>query len=200
LPLTEANAIGAYKRSKVAAERLVEAMIANDKLPAIIVNPSTPIGPRDVKPTPTGRIIVETATGRVPGFVDTGLNLVHVDDVAAGHLAALRKGKIGERYILGGENVALRDMLADICAMVGRKPPRWRFPIPMVMPIAYAAEGWARVSGREPFITRDGLRMARYRMFFSAAKAERELDYRIRPYREGLADAVKWFGQAGYLK
>jgi dihydroflavonol-4-reductase len=200
LPLTEAKAIGAYKRSKVAAERLVEAMIANDKLPAIIVNPSTPIGPRDVKPTPTGRIIVETATGRVPGFVDTGLNLVHVDDVAAGHLAALRKGQIGERYILGGENVAFSDMLADICAMVDRKPPRWRFPIPMVMPIAYAAEGWARVSGREPFVTRDGLRMARYRMFFSAAKAERELGYRARPYREGLADAVKWFGQAGYLK
>ncbi len=200
LPLTEAAAIGAYKRSKVAAERLVEAMIANDKLPAIIVNPSTPIGPRDVKPTPTGRIIVEAATGRVPGFVDTGLNLVHVDDVAAGHLAALRNGKIGERYILGGENVALCDMLADICAIVGRKPPRWRFPIPMVMPIAYAAEGWARISGREPFVTRDGLRMARYRMFFSAAKAERELGYRARPYREGLADAVKWFGQAGYLK
>ena len=175
-------------------------MIADDKLPAIIVNPSTPIGPRDVKPTPTGRIIVEAATGRVPGFVDTGLNLVHVDDVAAGHLAALQKGKIGERYILGGENVALCDMLSDICAIVGRKPPRWRFPIPMVMPIAYAAEGWARISGREPFVTRDGLRMARYRMFFSAAKAERELGYRARPYREGLADAVKWFGQAGYLK
>ena len=200
LPLTEAAAIGAYKRSKVAAERLVEAMIASDKLPAIIVNPSTPIGPRDVKPTPTGRIIVEAATGRVPGFVDTGLNLVHVDDVAAGHLAALRNGKIGERYILGGENVALCDMLSDICAIVGRKPPRWRFPIPMVMPVAYAAEGWARISGREPFVTRDGLRMARYRMFFSAAKAERELGYRARPYREGLADAVKWFGQAGYLK
>jgi dihydroflavonol-4-reductase len=200
LPLSEVNAIGAYKRSKVAAERLVESMIANDKLPAIIVNPSTPIGPRDVKPTPTGRIIVEAATGRVPGFVDTGLNLVHVDDVAAGHLAALQKGKIGERYILGGENVALCDMLADICAIVGRKAPRWRFPIPMVMPIAYAAEGWARISGREPFVTRDGLRMARYRMFFSAAKAERELGYCARPYREGLADAVKWFGQAGYLK
>ena len=98
LPLTEASAIGTYKRSKVVAERLVEKMIQSDKLPAIIVNPSTPIGPRDVKPTPTGRIIVEAATGRVPGFVDTGLNLVHVDDVATGHLAALRKGKIGELH------------------------------------------------------------------------------------------------------
>jgi len=200
LPLAEANAIGAYKRSKVAAERLVETMIANDKLPAIIVNPSTPIGPRDVRPTPTGRIIVEAASGRMPGFVDTGLNLVHVDDVAAGHLAALRRGKIGERYILGGENVELSDMLADICTIAGRRPPRWRFSIGMVMPVAYAAEGLARVTGREPFVTRDGLRMAKYRMFFNAAKAERELGFRARPYREGLADAIKWFGQAGYLK
>lgn len=200
LPLTEANAIGAYKRSKVAAERLVEAMIANERLPAIIVNPSTPIGPRDVKPTPTGRIIVEAASGRIPGFVDTGLNLVHVDDVAAGHLAALRKGKIGERYILGGENVVFSDMLADICAIAGRQPPRWRFPRQMVMPVAYFAEGMARITGREPFVTRDGLRMAKYRMFFNAAKAERELGFRARPYREGLADAVEWFGQAGYLK
>jgi dihydroflavonol-4-reductase len=200
LPLTEAAAIGAYKRSKVAAERLVESMIANDKLPAIIVNPSTPIGPRDVRPTPTGRIIVEAASGRIPGFVDTGLNLVHVDDVAAGHLAALRLGRIGERYILGGTNVQFSDMLADICAIVGRRPPRWRFPLGMIMPVAYAAEGLARVTGREPFVTRDGLRMAKNRMFFNPAKAERELGFRARPYREGLADAVKWFGQAGYLK
>lgn len=200
LPLDEANAIGAYKRSKVVAERLVEAMIGRDKLPAIIVNPSTPIGPRDVKPTPTGRIIVEAATGRMPGFVDTGLNLVHVDDVAAGHLAALHKGKIGERYILGGENVSLSDMLADICAVAGRRPPRWRFPHSMVMPVAYAAEGMARVTGREPFVTRDGLRMARYRMYFNAAKAERELGFRARPYREAISDAIKWFEAAGYLR
>ena len=106
--LSEAEGIGAYKRSKIAAERLVEAMIARDALPAVIVNPSTPIGPRDVKPTPTGRIIVEAARGRMPGFLDTGLNLVHVDDVAEGHLAALKHGKIGERYILGGENVDAR--------------------------------------------------------------------------------------------
>src|SRR6202000_2973113 len=104
-PLTPQTAIGAYKRSKVIAERLVERMVADEGLPAVIVNPSTPIGPRDVKPTPTGRIIVEAARGRMPGFLDTGLNLVHVDDVAEGHIAALRHGRIGERYILGGENV-----------------------------------------------------------------------------------------------
>ncbi len=114
IPLSEQQGIGAYKRSKIAAERLVEAMVANDGLPAVIVNPSTPIGPRDVKPTPTGRIIVEAASGRIPGFVDTGLNLVHVDDVADGHLAALQRGVIGQRYILGGQDVLLADMLADI--------------------------------------------------------------------------------------
>ncbi|MGC1579754.1 MAG: NAD-dependent epimerase/dehydratase family protein, partial [Beijerinckiaceae bacterium] len=107
--LSEESAIGPYKRSKIAAERLVEAMVRCDGLPAVIVNPSTPLGPRDVRPTPTGRIIVEAASGRMPGFVDTGLNLVHVDDVAAGHLAALRHGRVGERYILGGENVTLAD-------------------------------------------------------------------------------------------
>ncbi len=122
-PLAEAAAIGAYKRSKVAAERLVEAMIRRDGLPAVIVNPSTPIGPRDVRPTPTGRIIIEAASGRMPAFVDTGLNLVHVDDVASGHVAALDRGRIGERYILGGENVLLADMLADIARLVGRRPP-----------------------------------------------------------------------------
>ncbi len=119
-PLDEAKAIGAYKRSKVAAERLVERMIAEHRLPAVIVNPSTPIGPRDVKPTPTGRIIVEAARGRMPAFVDTGLNLVHVDDVAAGHLAALDRGKIGERYVLGGHNVSLAQMLGTIATLLGR--------------------------------------------------------------------------------
>ena len=121
VPLSVDEGIGPYKRSKIAAERLVEAMVADDGLPAVIVNPSTPIGPRDVKPTPTGRIIVEAARGRVPGFLDTGLNLVHVDDVAAGHIAALKRGVIGERYILGGEDVLLADMLAEIARMVG--PP-----------------------------------------------------------------------------
>jgi dihydroflavonol-4-reductase len=197
--LSEAEGIGAYKRSKIAAERLVEAMIARDALPAVIVNPSTPIGPRDVKPTPTGRIIVEAARGRMPGFLDTGLNLVHVDDVAEGHLAALRHGKIGERYILGGENVTLADMLAEIARQVGRRAPRLKIPRAVVVPIAYAAEARARLTGREPFTTLDGIRMADHRMFFTAAKAERELGVRARPYREALADAIAWFGAAGYL-
>jgi dihydroflavonol-4-reductase len=199
-PLAEGEGIGAYKRSKVAAERLVEAMIRRDGLPAVIVNPSTPIGPRDVRPTPTGRIIVEAASGRMPAFVDTGLNLAHVDDVAAGHLAALDRGRTGERYILGGENVFLADMLADIARLVGRRPPTVKLPRTMLYPVAYAAEVLASLRGVEPFITLDGLRMARHHMFFDDMKARRELGYVSRPYREGLADAIAWFRTHGYLK
>jgi dihydroflavonol-4-reductase len=199
-PLAEGAAIGAYKLSKVAAERLVEAMVRWEGLPAVIVNPSTPIGPRDVRPTPTGRIIVEAASGRMPGFVDTGLNLVHVDDVAAGHVAALDRGRTGERYILGGENVLLADMLTDIARLVGRRPPTLKLPRTMLYPIAYAAERIAKVRGVEPFVTVDGLRMARHHMFFDDSKARRDLGYVSRPYREGLADAIAWFRAHGYLK
>jgi dihydroflavonol-4-reductase len=199
-PLPESKAIGAYKKSKVIAERLVEEMVRDLGLPAVIVNPSTPIGPRDVKPTPTGRIIVECAGGRMPGFVDTGLNLAHVDDVATGHLAALRHGRIGERYILGGDNVLLGTMLADIAKIVGRRPPTLRFPIAALYPIAFGAELWARLTGTAPFATRDGLRMARHYMFFNDAKARRDLGYTSRPYREAIADAIAWFKQSGYVR
>jgi dihydroflavonol-4-reductase len=198
--LREHEAIGAYKRSKLTAERLVEEMSARDGLPAVIVNPSTPIGPRDVRPTPTGRILVEAASGRMPAFVDTGLNLAHVDDVAAGHLAALYRGKIGERYILGGDNVLLADMLCDIADFVGRRRPHLKIPRAAVYPFALGAEVLARFTGREPFVTRDGLRMARYRMFFDDAKARRELGYASRSYREGIADAITWFRANGYLR
>ena len=198
-PLTPGTAIGAYKRSKVVAERVVDEMVARDGLPAVIVNPSTPIGPRDVKPTPTGRIIQEAALGRMPAFVDTGLNLAHVDDVAQGHLLALRKGRIGERYILGGEDVFLSQMLADIAGMVGRKPPTVNLPRAAVYPVAFFAQLAARVTGKQPFATIDGIRMSRYRMFFSDRKARAELGYTARPYREGLSDAITWFREAGYL-
>jgi dihydroflavonol-4-reductase len=198
-PLDESRAIGVYKRSKVAAERLVEMMIAKQNLPAVIVNPSTPIGPRDVKPTPTGRIIVECARGRMPGYIDTGLNLVHVDDVACGHLAALQRGRIGERYILGGQNVRLGDMLADIAGLAGRRPPRLKVPRRAIFPFAFGAEAVARLTGREPFATMDALRMAKYHMFFNPAKAERELGFTARPYARALEDAVAWFRDAGYL-
>ncbi len=199
-PLPEGKAVGPYKKSKVLAERLVEEMVKQHRLPAVIVNPSAPIGPRDVKPTPTGRIIVECACGRMPGFVDTGLNLVHVDDVASGHLAALRRGGIGERYILGGENVLLGTMLADVANIVGRRPPALRFPIAALYPVAIGAELWARLTGKAPFATLDGLRMARHHMFFNDAKARRDLGYTARPYREAIADAIAWFKQAGYVR
>ena len=140
MPLAEAEAIGVYKRSKVAAERAVESMIAQG-LPAVIVNPSTPIGPRDVKPTPTGRIILEAAAGRMPAFVDTGLNMVHVDDVAAGHLLAFERGRIGERYILGGQNASLAEILSVVAEEVGRKPPKIKIPRGAMVPFAYLHGG-----------------------------------------------------------
>jgi dihydroflavonol-4-reductase len=198
--LPGAAAVGAYKRSKVAAEEIVRDMISHDNLPAIIVHPSTPVGPRDVKPTPTGRIIVEAAMGRIPGYVDTGLNLVHVDDVATGHVAALQKGSIGEHYILGGQDVPLALMLRDIAELCGRNPPRLRFPRPLLYPFALIAEATAHLTHKEPFVTIDGLRMSKHRMFFSSAKAERCLGYTARPYREALSDALAWFGQNGLLK
>ena len=199
-PAQAHQTIGAYKRSKVLAERAVERMVANDGLPAVIVNPSTPIGPRDVKPTPTGRIIVEAATGKIPAFVDTGLNLVHVDDVANGHFLALERGVIGERYILGGENLSLQQMLADIAGLAGRKPPTIKLPRGPLYPLAIGAELYAKFSGKEPFVTVDGLRMSKYKMYFTSAKAERELGYKARPYGEGLSHALDWFRANGYLK
>lgn len=199
-PQDPGKSIGAYKRSKTLAERLVEGMVASRNLPAVIVLPSTPIGPRDVKPTPTGRIIVEAANGKMPAYIDTGLNLVHVDDVATGHLLALDKGRIGERYILGGQDVALGTMLGDIARLVDRKAPTVKLPRGPLFPLARAAEFVARFTGREPFATVDALRMAKYRMYFASTKAERDLGYRARPYGEALADAVAWFRQAGMIR
>jgi dihydroflavonol-4-reductase len=198
-PAAPDQAIGAYKKSKTIAERLVEKLIVEQGLPAVIVNPSTPIGPRDIKPTPTGRIIVEAASGKMPGYIDTGLNLVHVDDVAAGHLAAMDRGRIGERYILGGQDAPLAQMLGEIAALVGRQPPRLKVPRRPLFPLAYAAEAIAQITRKEPFITADSLRMAKYRMYFSSAKAERELGYQARPYAQALADAVEWFREKGML-
>jgi dihydroflavonol-4-reductase len=198
-PLSPEEAIGVYKRSKTLAERAVEAMIQHDKLPAVIVNPTTPIGPYDIKPTPTGRILLDAARGRIPAFVDTGLNFAHVDDIAEGHLLAFERGRIGERYILGGENVLLRELLATIADAAGRRAPRISLPRAPIIPLAYVAQAFSHLTGKEPLLTVDALRMSRYHMFFTSAKAERELGYRSRPYREGVADALTWFQKAGYL-
>lgn len=192
------EAVGTYKRSKVVAERLVEAMAA-EGLPVVIVNPSTPIGPRDVKPTPTGRIIVEAAKGRMPAYVDSGLNLVHVDDVAQGHLLAMERGRVGERYILGGQDVTLGAMLGEIARATGRTPPKVALPRGPLFPLAYANEALARVTGKEPFLTVDSLRMAAHHMYYTSAKAEAELRYRARPWQAATADALAWFGEQGML-
>jgi dihydroflavonol-4-reductase len=194
------EAIGAYKLSKVLAERLVERLVLERGLPAVIVNPSTLIGPRDGRPTPTGRIVLEAAGGKMPAFVDTGLNLVHVDDVAEGHFLALDRGTIGERYILGGQDVSLRQMLADIAGMTGRRAPRVQLPRWPLYPLAHLMEAVARQTGREPFITVAGLDLSRCRMYFSSDKARRALGYQPRAYQEGLRDALAWYREAGYLR
>lgn len=198
-PSTLADMVGPYKRSKFLAEEAVRRMIAADGLPAVIVNPAAPIGPRDAKPTPTGRLVVDAAAGRMPAFVDTGLNVVHVDDVAEGHWLAFRHGAVGERYVLGAENLTLEAILGIIAGLTGRSPPRVRLPHGLVLPIAHVAEAVARLTGREPFATVDGIRMARKRMFFSSDKAVNRLGYRPRPAREALADAIAWFQANGYL-
>jgi len=198
-PVTYADMIGVYKQSKFSAEEAVRELIASRDAPVVIVNPSTPVGPRDVKPTPTGRMIVEAASGKMPAYLDTGLNIVHVDDVAAGHLLAYDKGEIGRRYVLGGENMSLAAILAEIAALVGRKPPTVRLPHNLILPIAAIAELWTRVTGGdEPFATIDGVRMAKKRMYFSSERARRELGYAPRPAADALRDAVAWFRENGY--
>ena len=197
-PVALTAMIGHYKRSKFLAEQVaIEA--ARDGLPVVIVNPSTPVGPGDIKPTPTGRVILDAAAGRMPAYVDTGLNIVHVDDVAAGHLLAFHHGRTGERYILGGEDMTLRDILSEVARIAGRTPPRVRLPYTVVLPIAHAAEIIAKVTGRPGRVTLEGVRMSRKRMFFSSAKAVRELGYRWRPPADAFLDAVRWFSERGLL-
>lgn len=195
-PVTVNDMIGHYKRSKFLAERVIDDLVQHSGLPAVIVNPSTPIGPHDVKPTPTGRMIRDAWFGRIPAFVDTGLNLVHVDDVAAGHLLAFERGQVGRRYILGGENLSLREILTRIAELAGRRPPRIELPRLGLMPIAAIAEAWAWIThGAEPQVTLDGLRMSRKKMYFSSQRAIGELGYRFRPAHEAIVAAVDWFRQ-----
>jgi dihydroflavonol-4-reductase len=192
--------IGPYKRSKFEAEAAVSELVAERGLPAVIVNPSTPVGPGDVKPTPTGRLIVEAGRGRMPVYVDTGLNIAHVDDVAVGHLLAAKSGQIGRRYILGGDNLSLSEILIEVARLTGRRPPALRIPHTALLPIAAGAEAVARLTGREPFATMDGVRMSKKKMFFTAARAVEELGYAPRPARQAIADAIGWFKAHGYVR
>jgi dihydroflavonol-4-reductase len=191
--------IGHYKRSKFLAEQEVRRLVAEEKLPIVIVNPSAPFGPRDVKPTPTGRIVVEAALGKMPAYVATGLNVVHVADVAEGHLLAYEKGKIGERYILGGENMTLLEILIALADITGGRPPRFRVPRGALVPAAWISELIARGSRREPRLTRDSAHMAGRYMFYSNEKARRELGFIARPAKDALRDAYDWFRANGYL-
>jgi dihydroflavonol-4-reductase len=198
-PVTLVDMIGHYKRSKYLAEEAVGARARELGLDVVTVNPSTPVGPGDLRPTPTGRIILDAAAGRIPAYVDTGLNLVHVDDVARGHLAALRLGARGQRYILGGQDLSLREILRLVASETGRRPPRLRLPRWLVLPVAYASEARARVTGAEPRATVDGVRMAAKHMYFSSEKARRELGYTSRPPEAAIAEAIAWFRAHHYL-
>ena len=192
-PVHEHAVIGIYKKSKYRAEQEVLRLVREQGLPAVIVNPSTPIGPRDIKPTPTGLMIADAAAGRMPAYVETGLNIVHVDDVAEGHALAFERGTIGERYILGGEDMQLRELFAMVSEVAGRRPPRLRLSQSVLWPVAVASEWASRGFGIEPRVTREMLAMSRKKMFFSSAKAIRELGYAPRPASEAVADAVAWF-------
>ncbi len=198
-PVTEDAVVGVYKKSKYRAEQAVLNMVRDDGLQAVIVNPAAPVGPRDVKPTPTGRMIADAAAGRLPAYVDTGLNLVHVDDVAEGHILALERGRIGEKYILGNENLTLAQVFALVAEVAGRKPPRIKLNRELLWPLALGYEAVAKMTGITPLVTRDHLRMARKMMFFSNAKARNELGFAPRPAREAVADAVAWFRAAGMV-
>ncbi|HEY4751360.1 MAG TPA: hopanoid-associated sugar epimerase [Steroidobacteraceae bacterium] len=197
-PVALADMIGHYKRSKFLAEQVAREA-ARAGAPVVIVNPSTPVGPGDVKPTPTGRMVQDAAAGRMPAYVDTGLNIVHVDDVAAGHLLALSRGRSGEHYILGGENMSLRAILTEITGLAGRSPPRIRLPTAALLPIAYVADALGRLSGRTMRLTVEGVRLARKRMYFSSDKAARELGYRWRAPSEAFRDAVQWLREQGMI-
>lgn len=197
-PARLADMIGAYKRSKFLSETLVR-RCARAGSDIVIVNPAAPVGPRDRKPTPTGRMILDAARGRMPAFVDTGLCVVHVDDVAEGHVLAYELGQRGRRYVLGGENMSLKAILAAVAELSGRRAPWLQLPHAAVLPVAYVAEAWARVTGVAPNVTVDGVKLARHRMYFSSRRAETELGYRARPARDALSDAIQWFRDNGYL-
>jgi dihydroflavonol-4-reductase len=191
--------IGHYKRSKFLAEQEAKDAAAKGA-PIVIVNPTAPVGPYDWKPTPTGRIIVDFLNGKMPAYVDTGLNVVSVEDVARGHLLAAERGRIGERYILGARNMTLKEILQSLAGITGRSAPRVRLPHAIALAAGYADEFLARISGREPQIPVEGVKMSRHRMFVASDKAEIELGYKPGPVESALAAAVRWYEENGYVR
>jgi dihydroflavonol-4-reductase len=199
-PVTLSDMVGHYKRSKFLAEQ-VALRYAQEGLPVVIVNPSTPVGAADLKPTPTGKMIVDFLNGKMRGFVDTGLNLIDVDDVAAGHLLAAQKGRIGEKYILGNANLTLQQILTILSELTNIPAPRRRVPYAVALSVAYADAVLARLlPWREPFVPPVGVKLSRKRMFFDATKAVRDLGLPQTPMREALRKAVVWLAEHGYVK
>jgi dihydroflavonol-4-reductase len=190
--------IGHYKRSKFLAEQVaVEAAAAG--VPVVIVNPTAPVGPWDWKPTPTGRIILDFLKGKMPAYVDTGLNVAAVEDIAAGHLLAAEKGRIGERYILGARNMTLKQILDALSAIAGRPAPRVKLPHAIALAAGYADQLFSRLAGREPQIPVEGVKMSRHRMFVESDKAAREFGYKSTSVEAALERAVRWYEEHGYL-
>ncbi|AAR34017.1 NAD-dependent epimerase/dehydratase family protein [Geobacter sulfurreducens] len=198
-PVTFADMVGHYKKSKFLAEREAEAFIARG-LPLVIVNPSTPVGPHDVKPTPTGKIIVDFLNRKMPAYLDTGLNIIDVEDCARGHLLAARHGRIGEKYILGHENLTLREIFALLARLTGIPAPRVRLPHTPILMAAYVNEALAKLTGKEPLIPLAGVQMAKKFMFFESSKATGELGLQRRPAVDALRRAVEWFRANGYAR
>jgi dihydroflavonol-4-reductase len=198
-PVSLADMVGAYKASKFLAERVADEWAARGA-PVVIVNPSAPIGPWDVRPTPTGQMVVDFLNGKMIGTVDTGLNVVHVRDVARGHILAAQKGRVGERYILGHRNLSLLEILRMLSALTGVPAPRFRVPYAVAWMAALGMEGVSRLTRRPPQVSLTAVRMARKRMYFSAEKAVRELGLPQTPAETALADAVAWFTAHGYTK
>ena len=198
-PVSLRDMVGHYKRSKYLAERKVEEALHRG-LPVVMVHPSTPVGPEDRKPTPTGKIIVDFLNGKMPAYLDTGLNLVHVRDVADGHLAALERGRIGEKYILGNQNLTLAQIFQLLEKVSGLPAPRLRLPHRPILMLAYACEALSRLTGKEPLVPLEGVRMAHKFMFFTSEKAVRELALPQTPVETALREAVHWFMENGYVK
>jgi dihydroflavonol-4-reductase len=190
---------GAYKRSKFMAEQVAR-QFASEGFPVVIVNPTAPIGDHDFKPTPTGKMVVDFLKGAMPAFLDTGLNVAYVGDVAAGHWAALERGRVGERYILGGENMTLQQILQTLGKITGRKTPTMRIPYAVAYAAGMASTGFAALTGKEPMAPIDAVRMARKKMWVRHDKATRELGYTARPAVEALRRAAEWFQENGYCE
>jgi dihydroflavonol-4-reductase len=198
-PVARGDLVGNYKKSKYDAEQ-VALDYARSGLDVVIVNPSTPVGPGDIKPTPTGRIVLDFLRGKMPAYVDTGLNLIAVEDAAAGHLLAAKKGRSGEKYILGNRNMMLRDILDTLARITGRRAPTLRFPHWVAVAAALVDSAGARIAGSEPRIALEAVLMSRKKMFFSAAKAVEELGLPQSPVENALERAVAWFTDSGYVK